>query len=51
MRHLGHEDIRTTMNLYGHLYPSAEAALAEALDAGYRSAAEPENVVELQAVP
>jgi len=35
---LGHEDIRTTMNIYGHLFPSGEQALADALDAGYRSA-------------
>lgn len=35
---LGHEDIRTTMNTYGHLFPSAEAAMADLLDAGYRAA-------------
>jgi integrase len=35
---LGHEDIRTTMNTYGHLFPSAEAALADLLDTGYRAA-------------
>lgn len=31
---LGHEDIRTTLNTYGHLFPSQEAALADSLDAG-----------------
>lgn len=48
---LGHEDIRTTMNVYGHLFPSGEEALAEALDAGYRSVEvepEPDNVVSLR---
>lgn len=30
---LGHSSATTTMDRYGHLYPSAEAALADALDA------------------
>ena len=29
---LGHEDIRTTINVYGHLLPSVEAALSEGLN-------------------
>lgn len=29
---LGHSDITVTMNLYGHLFPSLEARLAEGLD-------------------
>jgi integrase len=45
---LGHEDIRTTLNIYGHLFPSTEDALAAALDAGYRSAAEQPAVVPLR---
>ena len=34
-------DIQTTMNTYGHLFPSAEPAMAELLDAGYRAADAP----------
>jgi integrase len=30
--HLGHKDIQTTFNVYGHLLPSAQKALAAALD-------------------
>jgi hypothetical protein len=30
---LAHEDIRTTMNAYGHLFPGVGAVLAEAFDA------------------
>lgn len=30
---LGHRDIRTTINTYGHLLPSVDAALADALGA------------------
>lgn len=45
---LGHEDIKTTMNTYGHLFPSAEAALGDLLDARFRRAqTEPEKVVTL----
>jgi hypothetical protein len=29
---LGHEDIRTTINTYGHLVPGVDAALADGLD-------------------
>lgn len=35
---LGHKEIRTTMDTYGHLFPSAEPELADLLDAGYRGA-------------
>jgi integrase len=35
---LGHKEIRTTMDTYGHLFPSAEPELADLLDAGYRTA-------------
>ena len=41
---LGHEDIRTTVNLYGHLVPSVDAALADALDALFTQA---DNVIQL----
>jgi integrase len=33
--HLGHRDIQTTFNVYGHLLPSAQEALAAALDSIY----------------
>lgn len=35
---LGHEDIRTTINIYGHLLPSEEAALGEGLAATFNAA-------------
>ena len=38
---LGHEDIRTTINVYGHLLPSVEAALAEGLTATFNATAPP----------
>jgi len=38
---LGHGDIRTTINTYGHLLPSVDAALADGLDALYNA---PDNV-------
>lgn len=43
---LGHEDIRTTVNTYGHMVPSVDAALADGLGALFAAAAEPpaENV-------
>ncbi len=40
--HLGHRDIQTTFNVYGHLLPSAQEALAAALDTAYAGSAEPE---------
>lgn len=47
---LGHEDIRTTVNTYGHLVPHADEAIAASLSALYEAAAtgpEPDNVREL----
>lgn len=38
---LGHKDVQTTMNTYGHQFPSAEPTMAELLDAGYRAADPP----------
>lgn len=35
---LGHKEIRTTMDTYGHLFPSAEPEMAGLLDAAYRTA-------------
>jgi integrase len=35
---LGHRSITTTIDIYGHLFPSAEPELADLLDAGYRGA-------------
>lgn len=37
--HLGHEDIKTTLNVYGHLFPSVYEALAAALDGIYQGQA------------
>lgn len=37
-RRMGHEDIRTTLNIYGHLFPDREDELVEALDRRRRSA-------------
>ncbi len=38
---LGHKEIRTTMDTYGHLFPSAEPELADLLDSGYRAVDSP----------
>lgn len=46
---LGHDDIRTTINIYGHLLPSVDAALADGLDALYSDA--PDNVEPLRRAP
>lgn len=35
-RHLGHSDIQTTANIYGHLYPNTEQELADVLDTVYK---------------
>lgn len=43
-RRLGHKDIRTTMNVYGHLFPNHEDGLVVALD--QRRAAVRENFSE-----
>lgn len=45
-RQLGHTDPSMTLKVYGHLYPSHEAALADALDAGIHEA--DTNVVPLR---
>jgi integrase len=45
--HLGHQDIQTTMNVYGHLYPSMQDAMASTLDAAYEGSAEPKKVVSI----
>jgi integrase len=42
--HLGHRDIQTTFNVYGHLLPSAQEALAAALDTAYEGSAEGEDI-------
>ena len=36
--YLGHSSIRVTSDRYGHLFPEARAAIADALDATYREA-------------
>jgi integrase len=47
--HLGHADIQTTFNVYGHLLPEAREALAAALDATYTSGqTEPHKVAQLR---
>jgi integrase len=45
---LGHEDIRTTINQYGHMVPNVDAALADALGALFDQPAA-DNVVPLRA--
>jgi integrase len=45
---LGHEDIRTTINIYGHLLPSGEAALAEDLTATFNGSHEPGRLARLR---
>lgn len=44
---LGHEDIRTTINTYGHMVPSVDEALADRLGELF-GARQPENVVALR---
>ena len=36
MERLGHSTITVTLNTYGHLFPSLDAALSDGLDAAYR---------------
>lgn len=36
-KHLGHKSIQTTANIYGHLYPSSEAVITNALDNIYKA--------------
>jgi integrase len=38
--HLGHKDIQTTFNVYGHLLPSVHDALGAALDSAYEGSAD-----------
>lgn len=38
-RRMGHEDIHTTLNTYGHLFPDREDDLVAALDRRHRSVA------------
>lgn len=48
MKRLGHEDIRTTINTYTHLLPSADDVIADHLGELF-GARQPENVVALRA--
>jgi integrase len=41
-RRMGHEDVRTTFNTYGHLFPDREEELVAALDRRQKSAQIPE---------
>ncbi|WP_433912300.1 tyrosine-type recombinase/integrase [Staphylococcus sp. LKG3-3] len=36
-KHLGHEDIQTTANIYGHLYPNSEKEVADLLETTYEN--------------
>lgn len=46
---LGHSSVTTTINLYGHMFPSVEASLADALDDMYASEDAPvDNVKPLR---
>jgi integrase len=46
---LGHSSIQITMDRYGHLLPSVDAALVEMLDATHAAASEPaSNVVAMR---
>jgi integrase len=45
---LGHSSIQITIDRYGHLFPSVEEALAEALDAAFAAPAEASNITELR---
>lgn len=44
MKLLGHDDIKTTINTYGHLLPSADESLAAAMGAVWDA----DNVVALR---
>jgi integrase len=46
---LGHSSIQITLDRYGHLFPSVEAALADKLDAAFAAAGTSSNVTELRA--
>jgi integrase len=49
-QHLGHEDIRTTLNTYGSLFPAAQEAMAASMDAGYRAALQPSAISRVRRV-
>jgi integrase len=50
-RHLGHNDIQTTLNVYGHMFPAAQEAMAASMDAAFRAAAEPSAKVTRLSLP
>ncbi len=45
--HLGHKDIQTTFNVYGHMLPSVHEALGASLDAAFEGSANHDNVVAI----
>jgi integrase len=47
---LGHASVQITLDRYTHLFPSAEAALSEKLDAIFYAPVEAEPVVESNVV-
>ena len=49
MERLGHSSIQVTLGTYGHLFPSLEASLTEALDEVYRNA-EPTPPAEVREI-
>jgi integrase len=49
-QHLGHSSIEVTMDTYGHLYESAEDALADALDGVYAAASKAAKARRLRAL-
>ena len=51
--YLGHSSIRVTSDRYGHLFPEARAAMADALEATFRNApaASPRPELEIDDVP
>jgi integrase len=44
---LGHSSIQITLDRYGHLFPSVEEALADALDAEFAAVPSPSSVTEV----
>jgi integrase len=47
---MGHSSITVTLDRYGHLMPGADASLAAALDAAFKTDPEPDNVAKLRIV-
>ncbi|MGH2773931.1 MAG: hypothetical protein ACRDJT_00665 [Actinomycetota bacterium] len=43
---MGHSDVRTTYNLYGHLFPDREDELVARLNSRYDRAIRPSGVAE-----